>query len=114
MNVMKLYSTKFDEYVALSKEEAALKKKPRDGKATEEAKEGDGEESLEATLKKLKFIELEREIVNLRSIVALVVPKLNELDLLTVIKSSFACNQMIFCVLDQTKNEGNRETFDKH
>ena len=84
---MKLYSSKFDEYIAMSREYTALiasKKKPED------VKDGDDEENLDLTLKKLKIIELEREIINLRSIIAsLVVPKLNELDFLIVINSFY-------------------------
>lgn len=78
---MKAYSDKFEELLALLREETENRYRKDEG--------GDNDKALgelEIALKRLERDELEREVTHLRSVVsAIVVPKLYEIDFQAVI-----------------------------
>lgn len=93
--IMKLYSAKFEEYLTMSREDTTprsdrISHVPRTEEIQPEISlrnraSNPVSEPLEVRLRKLKFVELEREINNLRAILAIaVIPKLTDIEIVNV------------------------------
>lgn len=85
--IITLYTSKFEEYTSLLKEQES----PRPKKDI--LAEVENEDGLDAVIRKLKCLELEREIYNLRdSLATSVLPKLVELDIELVTIAVFSAS----------------------